>query len=783
MAGITTFHNPFHTPWNLYAATDDRVPWVYPVSIAGHPFIMDFKKSQILTMQVRRQSSDESVEPGEQTLSAAGVWPRAQDNWFLGAGQYFLDNRFAFESVYVHSGEYPSVRTRYWRSLGVNPWTEGSLTLHNEYVQGYQDAYAGTSGPTGPMRAIVCGAFFYITDGKTLKFTTSAPTASTTWTTVTSANVYSITSLTTDGTRVWFTTSHEGVYVTTGGSTTSSAASTPPALNGIGGALAYDAGAGTVNATNLPNGAMTYYISEVDAFGNETAAVSVAHTVASLPVNLNWNPDTNATTFKVRRNIGGSDLLIYNGTDPSFVDDGTVAGTVSAHPTANGTGSTAYKAVWLLYAKGHLLASTGRDLVEILADGSTSFIYQHENPGFVFSSGCDTPTAIIVGGYAGYATTSAAGVSPFVQGYGGTNYSGVSFIGAIQPDSATNGATLAPPTWATTLPDGEMVYALAYNAGAMVLGTSVGLRTGTKPDAIGTFDVNPVITALGPVTDIACYGQYAYFSFLSWLPSETWRTRDFVTGLGRADLSQYTTPGVPAYATDVSFSNGANGNDQWCSIALYNGTPYFTIGSYLVVPSGKVRQSGWLETGWIRYGTLENKILVEADFQTSPLPAGTAVEYEVVLDDEVTIANLGMNESAGSTRAAEYLDTGLATGRGFMPIITLYSDPAQANTPTLRNHVTKAMVTTKRQDEILLNLVWKEQMEGVGPSQQTVSMDCFAEYLFLKDLEASGAPVTLQMGNWSRQAYIDQILDKPEDMTGDRAWFQGDLTVKLVTLT
>ncbi|MDE3009239.1 MAG: hypothetical protein KGI14_09485, partial [Acidobacteriota bacterium] len=358
------------------------------------------------------------------TLSAAGVWPRAQDNYFLGAGQEFLDNRFAFESVYVHSGEYPSVRTRFWKSQGINPWSEGKMSLLNEY--------ASIATSATELLIIACGNYLYRTDGASLYWTLSpVGIVSPTWTKVTTTNTNTILSLATDGSRVWFACGSQGVYVTSAGTTSVAAAATPAALPNIGGLLAYAAGAGTLGAY-LSAGSVTYNVTKVDAFGNETASTAATVTVGTTPINLNWQPDTNASKYNVYR---GSSTLVYSGTDPSFVDDGTVQGSTRTAPSTNGTGSTAYPATFITYAKGHLVGSTGRDLVEILASGSVSFIFQHENPGFVFTCATECPTAILVGGYAG----------------------GSSYVGAIQPDAATNGATLAPPTWATTLTPGEQI--------------------------------------------------------------------------------------------------------------------------------------------------------------------------------------------------------------------------------------------------------------------------------------------------------------------------------------
>jgi hypothetical protein len=398
------------------------------------------------------------------------VWPRAQDNYFLGAGQEFMDNRFAFESVYVHSGEYPSVRTRFWKSQGVNPWSEGKMSLLNEY--------ASIASSTTNLLIVACGSYLYRTDGASLYWTLSpVGVTSPTWTKVTTTNTNTIVSLATDGSRVWFACGSQGVYVTVAGTTTAAPAATPAALPNVGGLLIYAAGAGTLGAY-LSAGSVTYYVTKVDSFGNETAATSATVTVGSTPVNINWQPDTNASKYNVYR---GSTTLVYSGSDPSFVDDGTVQGSTRTAPSVNGTGSTAYPATFITYAKGHLVGSTGRDLVEILASGNVSFIYQHENPSFVWTCATECPTAILVGGYAG----------------------GTSYVGAIQPDAATNGATLSPPTWATTLTPGEQINAISYDAGAILLGTNLGIRSGTKPDSLGTFDVNPVIEDPGSVLCVA----------------------------------------------------------------------------------------------------------------------------------------------------------------------------------------------------------------------------------------------------------------------------------------
>ncbi len=89
------------------------------LSVGGLPF--HFRMSDQLplvrrTADFRRQQIDTSPEPGEQTLSS--WWTRDQDSWHRGAGISFYE-----------PGSVPSTRYRYARSVGVDVWTKGEVTL------------------------------------------------------------------------------------------------------------------------------------------------------------------------------------------------------------------------------------------------------------------------------------------------------------------------------------------------------------------------------------------------------------------------------------------------------------------------------------------------------------------------------------------------------------------------------------------------------------------------------------------------------------------------------
>lgn len=732
------------------------VPFSFPASIADHYYMVDLSKYRRTTLQIRRLGTDDSVEPGESTLNASGVWPRGQDNWFLGTGQEYLDNRFAFESVYVHSGEYPSVRTRFWKSFGINPWNEGHLTL--------QPAYAScATGGAAPMQITTCGNYLYWSAGASLYFVSNPTPGHFGTPTLVATFGYTITSITSDGSRVWAACGPGGVFVTNEGTQITTAAATPAALTSPQGLTATQ-GVGTVNATNLPNGSTTWYVTAVDAFGNETAYTTVTAVVANVPIELTWNANTIASSFNVYR---GAAAFVTNVDSPTYTDDGSIASTTRTAPSSNGTGSTPYQATFIAYVKGYLIGSTGRDLVNILANGSVSFVWEHENPFFTFTCACEVPSAIIVAGYAG----------------------NLSYVGAVSPDANTYGANLAPPIWATTLPPGEQINCISYSSGSILMGTSEGIRSGTTPDSTGVFDINPVVEDPGNVLCIAAWQQYEYFGWSNYNATEIWANRATVSGLGRADLSQYTTQGVPGYATDVfSGSSGVvNG------VTILNGVPYFvlytvnnqgTVIPSLWGPNGQFVSSGWIEPGWIRYGTLEPKIVVDVNFQNLPMPVGAEITFQIV-NETFQVSNIGGLLLAGETSADDPLSAGLAVGQRFMAVITLTAGTGNLTTPNLYSWITKAVVIPVRQDEILLPIIMTTEVATLQPADGAHAFNPLLEFLFLKALEASGQPFLHTLGSDSHMCYIDQVMvgDETTTMTDDRTWINTIILVKMITLT
>lgn len=195
------------------------VPYFAQMAINGHNYMVDLTKYERTTLAAQRQPVDQSMEPGEQTLNTEGLWRRSQENWVLGAGQYYLDNIASLYSLYERAGENQSLRFRFWCSKNVDIWTSGQMTLLPLSEQKY------TSTSTSIM-CMAIGDYLYVADGEVVKFTSNPTALSPTWSTYTfqTGTADDITSWTTDGTSIYAACGTNGVWqIPAAGATTGAA--------------------------------------------------------------------------------------------------------------------------------------------------------------------------------------------------------------------------------------------------------------------------------------------------------------------------------------------------------------------------------------------------------------------------------------------------------------------------------------------------------------------------------------------------------------------------------
>lgn len=177
---------PFGAPFYGGSGISDLVPGVFPVALNGRPYLLNLEPFADGASAFRRQSlpllrqqADQSVTPGEASVSPESFWRRAQDSWHKGAGQSYFDRT-------------DSDPFRFNTSKGLDPWTKWELSLLNDVTEIRSDS------ATNQFLA-VAGNYLYIADTNDVVYTTDG----TSFSTVTSFGSGAVVGMASDGKYIW----------------------------------------------------------------------------------------------------------------------------------------------------------------------------------------------------------------------------------------------------------------------------------------------------------------------------------------------------------------------------------------------------------------------------------------------------------------------------------------------------------------------------------------------------------------------------------------------------
>lgn len=178
--------------------SEDVSSHLFDVALGGHRYMIDWNAEVPLRyapVPFTRAQSDDTKQPGEQTINPEGFWRRTGESWHLGAGQEYYDRE-------------DSVFTRFRSSKGADVWTRFQWSLLNDTDQ--KDSSANTN-----LRLAVAGSRLYYTDGATLSHISDVLPNTPTQTAVTGHPVIASSSITSDGFNVWTAHGTSGIYKTT----------------------------------------------------------------------------------------------------------------------------------------------------------------------------------------------------------------------------------------------------------------------------------------------------------------------------------------------------------------------------------------------------------------------------------------------------------------------------------------------------------------------------------------------------------------------------------------
>ena len=583
---------------------------------------------------------------------------------------------------YLEPLQGPDVVYRFNKSSGVDPWTPGQISLlpdtTNVISTSAVNTMVGGIDSAGVDVVIVA-------DGSTLKRVTAAGTS----TTITYGGTGTILSLTTDGVNYYAATA-TAIYK---GTLTGTPTTTPIFTYGF-------------TASNVVIGwAKQRLIAGVDNHIFQVVPV-VTHTIFATQVANNivtaWiTPENN---FRVGDPItvsgAGTHSTAYNGT-----------WVVTAIPSSN---SVSY-----FHNNADLPYETNTGSL-VLANNNTNPIYVHPVSTWKFTSIVEGPTAI------------------YLSGYSGT----VSTILKLTLDSSGTIPSLVSANSAADFPDDEYVTSLGSYLGKFVtIGTNKGIRVGVIDSSVygqGYIAYGP-LTYIKPagtnlISNFAFYDRFAYATVTNDI--------DGKSGLLRIDLSSQLSDGKYAWTYDLNST--VSGTCNAVALLGNSGRMAFAVNGanlYFQHATNKVA-SGYIDTGAIRYNTVEKKHFkfikpyVQAPFN------GSMTLSTIAKDGTVNnIITVGSDSGADQDFATNMTEPQIQLGFRF----TLNRSSTDSTLgPALTGYQVKALPANKRTRSIeipLLNYDFESDRYNINTGYEGRAWERLQR---IENIESAGDTVTIQ---------------------------------------
>ena len=364
-------------------------------------------------------------------------------------------------------------------------------------------------------------------------------------------------------------------------------------------------------------------------------------------------------------------------------------------------------------------------------------------------------------------------------------------IGSIFFCSTGTDGLLNQPAQVADLPRGETINAIESYGGLLIMATSKGLRVAVM-NQDGSVSYGPVIDEGGPAHSLATDDRFVWWGNHS-------------GQVYRADLSVFTDTLVPAWATDVVSTGSSPGNVTW--VARVDGKTYFVDAANGVQGErhdGELVESGTLNVGSVRWNSLFDKVLqtIKADLRATLATTG-ATSYDqsgTTYDDSdyiyngllsavsgtlkvrfVTGAGVGLTTLTLNDRSAANIDYALSDK--YDVIFTLERDAANNTVgPVLESWQLQAFPAPTRIDEIVLPLVLRQRVATSRGHGAALTQDPRALYDAIRTLMIAKTVVPYKEGNYSDDVIVDQVQFSADRLADDADWWEGTMTVRLLTL-
>ena len=403
------------------------------------------------------------------------------------------------------------------------------------------------------------------------------------------------------------------------------------------------------------------------------------------------------------------------------------------------TGSDSF--TMLGFAKNYMFGAHDHDLHLISATGTKSFVIEPDDTAFRFVGVATGRNAVYAAGFSGKKS--------------------LIYKITIKADG-----TLDKGVVALELPTGEVVTAISGYLGFVLIGTNKGVRY-CPTDANSNLIAGQLIPTSGAVKKFASNDRFSYF---------TWSNYDGIsTGIGTLDLSVFSAPNTPAFATDLMHTSTADVTN----VVIFDDpvTPYatkkvFTISGVGVIAedSDNLVASGEIESGTWRWGIPDRKFIAKIDTRSTPL-TGSITSY-LKIDD-------GEYESAGTWSVADDTENSFdgSDSKAIEADFKFVLERGTATTgPTFTRWMARAYAAPFRSQVFSVPIILHESITVRGKEYY---YDVDEQQTFFDDLIANPRIITLQIGSFTHNVILEDIVWEPVDSVGYSWSFEGTLVVTL----
>lgn len=398
------------------------------------------------------------------------------------------------------------------------------------------------------------------------------------------------------------------------------------------------------------------------------------------------------------------------------------------------------------YVKGRLMAAgsgatDGHKLWNITASGNNpTVLYTHPNTAFRYVGFASGQNHIYAAGYAGknsliYRTTIKA-----------------------------DGTALDIPVQAAELPVGEVVSTIYGYLGSIIIGTNLGVRLATS-DNNGDLLIGPILET---TTNVKCAVGDGRFVWYGWTNFD-----GTSTGLGRLDLSQFNSTNEPAYASDLmaDVQGAVNAVVNWGEYRLFSVAGHGIYREH----ASNLAATGYIETGFWRWGIPDRKFMAFADFRTRPLAGSISFSYDHDGSGYETLAPFN------TVNATEISFDGPDGQFGETLIKLSFTRSGTDSTvgPTLTRWQARVFPAPVRSELFSVPVLLHRKISRFN---RDYYLDVVSELAFLRGLISDQRIISYQEGEESFRTVVENVEWFPID-SGDKSWeYDGTAVVTLRSL-